>query len=164
VPKKSKYGYMAQCLSGPKNGYEVFVEGLSESIEHETQKTKLFLINAEGKLDYSLPITSEVFFVSAAIHEVRHHAQKQKGFRMFEPKHFETTEGKVKQFIRLVKIIKESDKESYEKQGKSKHFISKKMSPREFDASFIEHLSKDMVHRGISLEDLVGLVLMQPPL
>jgi hypothetical protein len=163
VPKKSKHGFMAGCLSGPRHGYEVFVEGLLEMVEHETQKIKLFLLSAEGELDHSLLMSQEQFFVSVAVHEVRHEVQKSKGFRMFRPEHFEATEGQVKHFIRLMKMIQELDKELYEKQGKSKRFISQKMSPREFDARFIESLSRDRVYRGISMEDLIGLARLQPP-
>ncbi|MFA5446025.1 MAG: hypothetical protein WC287_00220 [Candidatus Paceibacterota bacterium] len=164
IPGVSKYGFTAQYCPGPGESYDVFVEDISKDVNHEIQNVKLILISEDGELDHSFPRTLEQYSIGTAVHENRHRIQRQKGFRMFKPGDVETSEGRLKHFLRFVTILQETTKEYYEEAGKSKYFISKRMSPVEFDARIIEYLAMDMLYRETSLESLIGLVLLQAPL
>ena len=149
-----------------KSRYTIYLPGLADALNEEKQRKVFWLAEKRGNKKLSDP-TWEELLVGIAAHEVRHRFQSDCPCKKFSFKSAATLEdGLLRAAVRFTGLKFKQLKKIYADQGRTKAFISHRTNRKEFDASVIERLVANMIHRKNAyslLQEIVAAIKLQAP-
>lgn len=153
VRKRHKFGYIAGFVrpikDNPKRTYNIFMADLEANLRGEKQAKRVLL--KKGSRGYRAKLISPTWnelLILTASHEVRHRVQDDCSLKRFFPRSIGSLDDPLlRAIISFTRTSFKVKREIYLKDGKSKRFISDRLSRGEFDAIVIERLVFHIVHR-----------------
>ena len=147
--------------------YSIYLDGVAGFFQEEKKKRGLWIPRSSKNQTRFLRLTWEELLVSIVAHEIRHRVQQDCSLKKFSPKVANLVEDELlKAIIEFNELEFEERRKIYIRDNKSKTFIKDRVNRKEFDASVIERLVANMIHRknAYSLrEKIVSAIRLQVP-
>ncbi len=143
--------------------YAVIVPECERAMEEHIAKARVKLVDTQGKaVKPSPPLFKELFLLQVAVHEVRHRAQHLPRFTLFTADHEAVADKHLAKVIGFYTSFFKARQAKLQSQGIDEKVIAKKTGPKEFDALVIDCLAQAKIYQGVTLQQLVDMVLLQP--
>jgi hypothetical protein len=132
---------LADCLSGPIDGYMIYAEGFAEIVNNKIMEL----------LDYDRIISQESYLVAQAICLVRRQLLKRKMIKPIGRKDYAKTPDPALQSV--IRLFDENFTPTDRTFGSGEQYLK-----TEFDIMVMENLAISKIEWGISLDELVSLL------
>jgi hypothetical protein len=146
--------------------YSIYLDGIADFLKEERRQKSLWIAgNRKGRR--LLRPTWEELIIPMAAHEVRHRVQCDCSLKKFSPRSSSLIkDDPLRSIIEFNELELKERYKIYVRESKSKTFIKDRINRKEFDASTIERLVANMIHRknAYSLrEEIASVIKLQAP-
>jgi hypothetical protein len=139
--------------------------GYSPASENKEEK---YVVYVDGSADEVIrrcgdgALTKQEVFLKTAVHEIRHRIQYTAGFKMFTDENVLGGDEELKKYADYVKTLQDKKIKFYKEKGETDKFIGDRINKFEFDSELIENFAIEQIRMGITLDDLIKLITLQP--